>query len=287
MGRDELDFTLCIFCSALSSYRCQTVLKPFPSTHSHYPDPIDQLFNDFKLITSSDPPQSSDNGNVTDLTTWLLQKSNPLILKPLQPDAFAEYCGGNKHVAKPEYTVQITTPPNDRFHALSIEHGTTTAFHGTHTENVYSILHTGLVGNLNKRALFGEGTYLSSDLGVALSFSKQGIDWVPSRLGASLMCVLVCDVINSDQVKKGKSEQAGLDFAGNKIPHNYFIVRNDEHVRVKEILVYVTKRSKSKSGLLNFLKKNIFYLMIVGYVAVLAFAGLIHSPRVKRWFLKF
>lgn len=282
MGRDELDFTLCIFCSALSSYRCQTVLKPIPSTHSHYPNPIDQLFDDFKLITSSDPLSDS----VANLTTWLRNKSDPLILKPLQSDAFSEYSGNNKHVAKAEYIVQIVTPPNQRFHALSIEHGTTTAFHGTHTENVYSILHTGLVGNLNKRALFGEGTYLSSDLGVALSFSKQGIDWAPSRLGTSLMCVLVCDVINSDQVKKGKSEQAGLDFAGNKIPHNYFIVRNDEHVRVKEILVYVTKHSKSKNGVLNFVKKNIFYLMIVGYVAVLAFAGLIHSPRVKRWLLK-
>lgn len=286
MGRDELDFTLCIFCSALSSYRCQTVLKPFPSTHSDYPNPIDQLFTDFKLITSSDPPPSSVESSVSDLTTWLRIKSESLILRPLDSGSFGRYCGNNKYVAKPEYNVQITTPPNQRFHALSLQHGTTTAFHGTHTENVYSILHTGLVGNLNKRALFGEGTYLSSDLGVALSFSKQGIDWVPSRLGTSLMCVLVCDVINSDQVKKGKSEQAGLDFAGNKIPHNYFIVRNDEHVRVKEILVYVTKHSKCKSGVLNFVKKNIFYLLIVSYIVVLSFAGLIHSPRVKRWFWK-
>jgi hypothetical protein len=38
---------------------------------------------------------------------------------------------------------------------------TSLSFHGTSMCNIYSILHSGLLGHFSKNALFGEGTYLS------------------------------------------------------------------------------------------------------------------------------
>ena len=45
------------------------------------------------------------------------------------------------------------------------------AFHGSKPENFYSILQHGLINSLNKRNLYGEGTYLSTEIDVALNFA--------------------------------------------------------------------------------------------------------------------
>ena len=42
-----------------------------------------------------------------------------------------------------------------------------TAYHGTAVENLQSILGNGFLNHFNTTSLFGEGTYLSSDLGWA------------------------------------------------------------------------------------------------------------------------
>ena len=49
------------------------------------------------------------------------------------------------------------------------------AFHGSKPENFYSILQHGLVNCLNKRDLFGSGTYLSTEIDVALSFAPAQV----------------------------------------------------------------------------------------------------------------
>mgnify|MGYP003334016634 CR=1 FL=1 len=48
-------------------------------------------------------------------------------------------------------------------------------------ENMYSILQHGLINNLNERAAFGEGTYLSTEIDVALGFSPSQRVRIPVR----------------------------------------------------------------------------------------------------------
>ena len=64
----------------------------------------------------------------------------------------------------------------------SISRTSKLAFHGSKPENFYSILQHGLVNCLNKRDLFGSGTYLSTEIDVALSFAPAQVVNIKERL---------------------------------------------------------------------------------------------------------
>jgi poly[ADP-ribose] polymerase 16 len=49
--------------------------------------------------------------------------------------------------------------------------------------------------------VFGEGTYLSSELSVSLHYSPMGRSWERSNLGDKLSCVAVCEMIDDPSVK--------------------------------------------------------------------------------------
>eukprot|EP00803_Ostreobium_quekettii_P006398 evm.model.scf_398.1 EVM.evm.TU.scf_398.1 scf_398:7956-9053(+) len=76
------------------------------------------------------------------------------------------------------------------------------AYHGTHMENVHSILQNGLLSFSGTRlerngAIYGEGIYLSTDPRVAYMFCKPAQAWPNSALGECLTCLLVCQVTQS------------------------------------------------------------------------------------------
>jgi len=49
--------------------------------------------------------------------------------------------------------------------------------------------------------MFGEGTYLSSELSVCLHYSPNGTGWDHSVVGKQLSCVAVCEIIDDPSVK--------------------------------------------------------------------------------------
>jgi poly[ADP-ribose] polymerase 16 len=133
-------------------------------------------------------------------------------------------------------------------------------FHGTRMDNIYSCLHIGLLTHLSKNALFGEGTYLSKDPTVSLHYSPSGKTWENSIIGQRMSCLLVCETINDPKyVKTGLNDvkmtqnsnggasldsnnnNANQENTSNKIPEMYFIVKNNDYVRIKYILVYAEK----------------------------------------------
>lgn len=50
-------------------------------------------------------------------------------------------------------------------------------------------------------SVFGEGTYLTSDLSMALLYSPHSSGWRESLLGPLLSCVALCEVIDHPDVK--------------------------------------------------------------------------------------
>ena len=50
-----------------------------------------------------------------------------------------------------------------------------------------------------QNALFGEGTYLSSELAISLQYSPHGRGWEYSMLGDRLSCVAVCEMIDNPE----------------------------------------------------------------------------------------
>lgn len=59
----------------------------------------------------------------------------------------------------------------------------------------------GSISALFQKSLFGEGTYLTSDLSLALLYSPHGLGWQRSALGSILSCVAVCEIIDHPDVK--------------------------------------------------------------------------------------
>lgn len=81
---------------------------------------------------------------------------------------------------------------------------------------VYS-LHCWVLGHVSapfQTSLFGEGTYLTSDLSLALLYSPHGLGWQRSTLGSILSCVAVCEIIDHPDVKcqvKKKGESGVIE----------------------------------------------------------------------------
>jgi poly[ADP-ribose] polymerase 16 len=170
-------------------------------------------------------------------------------------------------------------------------------FHGTRMDNIYSCLHIGLLTHLSKNALFGEGTYLSKDPTVSLHYSPSGKTWENSIIGQRMSCLLVCETINDPKyVKTGLNDvkmtqnsnggasldsnnnNANQENTSNKIPEMYFIVKNNDYVRIKYILVYAEKaKVKRKNKLVQFIQDNKFALLLVTYSLLLIFIGLLNS----------
>lgn len=141
----------------------------------------------------------------------------------------------------PHFVFKLISPSarRARHNSLKDENGSFDAFHGTSFENLHSILHNGLVNNLNKvswmmkqfswsyancfaysfqtfdhlmnfpndnphlstiqRAAFGSGTYLSKTLDVCLNFSPY--TYVQSNCFLKrLSCILLCDVVQHPSI---------------------------------------------------------------------------------------
>ncbi|CAG0883487.1 unnamed protein product [Cyprideis torosa] len=165
------------------------------------------------------------------------------------------------------------------------------AYHGSRTENFYSILHFGLNQHLNKTSVFGEGTYLSTDLGISLNYSPQGASSYPSSVfGSSLSVVAACEVIDDpahyvqEALPNGKGcSSAGMkkSASGSLVPEKYLVVKNNDLLRIKYLLVYAPnfKRPASLTNnrmrrLALFARQHTFFIGISLYVSFLVLLGL-------------
>ncbi|XP_043411085.1 protein mono-ADP-ribosyltransferase PARP16 isoform X5 [Prionailurus bengalensis] len=140
----------------------------------------------------------------------------------------------------------------------------------------------------SETSLFGEGTYLTSDLSLALIYSPHGLGWQRSLLGPILSCVAVCEVIDHPdvkcQMKKKDSKEIDRRRArikhseGGDIPPKYFVVTNNQLLRVKYLLVYSQKQPKSRaSSQLSWFSSHWFTVMISLYLLLLFIVSAINS----------
>ncbi|OAE31484.1 hypothetical protein AXG93_1670s1020 [Marchantia polymorpha subsp. ruderalis] len=162
------------------------------------------------------------------------------------------------------------------FEAIRTKHGSIMAFHGTTAENLHSILRCGRplrvsysvsllhavpsnfslsvenpcsgLLNMSKTplqrngAMFGEGVYLSTDLSVALTFSKSGESWERSCLGSKVSYVLLCEIARGEGVECSTSPIADNTASNGKLSlrthGTYVVVQNSDLLRIRYVLVY-------------------------------------------------
>ncbi|XP_069851267.1 protein mono-ADP-ribosyltransferase PARP16 isoform X5 [Dipodomys merriami] len=252
-GRDVLasDLRCSLFVSALQSYKRDSVLRPFPAAYTRHD------WKDFEA---------------------LFEKIQQLTGAPHTP------------VPAPDFLFEIEyfDSANAKFYETKGERDLIYAFHGSRLENFHSIIHNGLHCHLNKTSLFGEGTYLTSDLSLALIYSPHGHGWQRSLLGPILSCVAVCEVIDHPdvkcQTKKKDSKEIDRGRArvrhseGGDVPPKYFVVTNNQLLRVKYLLVYAQKQPKSRaSSQFSWFSSHWFMVMMSLYLLLLLLVSIINS----------
>ncbi|XP_072038267.1 protein mono-ADP-ribosyltransferase PARP16-like [Amphiura filiformis] len=306
------DIVWSLFHSALQSYRHDSVLRPFPADYSE-----GEGEKDFKALTavSEEIPNlkmliktSSSTNNKTlseqawKLLSWAVEDKS-FTIKSLDKNRFdriQELTGQSSYKVKPTHVfeVQYQSAANNRFDQLSQDKDIMYAYHGSRLENFHSILHNGLHSHMSKKPLFGEGTYLSSDLSVSMPYSPIGKAWDHSLMGGKLSCVAVCELIDHPDVKcstKAKGESTGSqapDSLGGDVPEKYYVVTNNEVVRVKYLLIFADNLSRKRSTqqrskVMTFICSHLFALGILGYLLVLLFIGLLKSRIFQSFYRKY
>ncbi|PNW70909.1 hypothetical protein CHLRE_17g738550v5 [Chlamydomonas reinhardtii] len=101
------------------------------------------------------------------------------------------------------------------------------AYHGTHLENLHSILHAGLQSGSGTRlqrtgANFGAGIYLSTNYDTAFSFCQPCPSWPLSRFGTKLRVLLVCEVdLDLVRQERGAEAEAAAAASSGRTPHSH------------------------------------------------------------------
>jgi len=307
------DLLWSLLIAAMSSYRHDSVLKPFPpmyrkSSHQHNMNSSHDTphktcnYDELKHVASTMPSLKSvvrhrPDKHVIDLLHWTLNTKH-FTLQSCHLDKFREIerlTGQCLRVQCPDFIFQLdySLTLNDRFERLRSGRNLMYAYHGSRVENFHSILHYGLNGRMSKNAVFGEGTYLSSELSVSLAYSPLGQGWVKSSLGSQLGCVAVCEIIDDPSVKctiqqdkseesTGSSRSRVEGSMGGDVPEKYYVVRNDEMIRVVYILVYTTARQAQRSNKrisksVQWIREHVLLLVVSLYVLLLLLLGLYKS----------
>ncbi|XP_027707479.1 protein mono-ADP-ribosyltransferase PARP16 isoform X3 [Vombatus ursinus] len=278
--RDVLaaDLQCSFFASALQSYKRDSVLRPFPASYvSQDNKDFEALLEDASMLPNlKELLQCADD---KDKRAWNLYVK------------IQELMGiSGTSVPAPDFLFEIvySGQVDAKFYETKGERDLIYAFHGSRLENFHSILHNGLHCHLNKTSLFGEGTYLTSDLSLALLYSPHGMGWQHSLLGPILSCVALCEIIDHPdvkcQTKKKDSEEIDRKRArakhseGGDVPPKYFVVTNNQLLRVKYLLVYSQKQHKRVSSQPSWISNHRFTLMMVLYLLLLIIIGVSNSP---------
>ncbi|BBN10927.1 poly [ADP-ribose] polymerase 16 [Marchantia polymorpha subsp. ruderalis] len=272
------DLLICAFIQALRSYRRFSVCAPFPSflindaRNKNFKSASEAVagFPSTKEVAWSELYEPGDNESVVQslqhlsvqalmLLNWILRYRYNLQHVEDPNEEFRSFLfpkspWGNirDSILNPSFVLKVQEVDEGKrgttaFEAIRTKHGSIMAFHGTTAENLHSILRCGLL-NMSKTplqrngAMFGEGVYLSTDLSVALTFSKSGESWERSCLGSKVSYVLLCEIARGEGVECSTSPIADNTASNGKLSlrthGTYVVVQNSDLLRIRYVLVY-------------------------------------------------
>ncbi|XP_023212445.1 mono [ADP-ribose] polymerase PARP16-like [Centruroides sculpturatus] len=146
---------------------------------------------------------------------------------------------------------------------------------------------------IGQNGLYGKGTYLSSELSVSLIYSPMGNSWRHSIFGSQLSCVALCEIIDHPDVKcKGKGtygncQQSSPDSLAGDIPDKYYLVQNNDLVRIRYLLVYSnSSRSENRIRVPKWWWKYRFTILMLSYVVILIGISLSSSRALQQFLWK-
>ncbi|XP_014781742.1 protein mono-ADP-ribosyltransferase PARP16 isoform X1 [Octopus bimaculoides] len=295
------DLTISLFVAAVHSYRHDSVLRPFPPAFikegfEKDKKALEQAVKDIPSMAQLEPSFDSLPESTVNLLMWHFNNKY-FTLKTRDKNDYYDILSLTESreptSVEPSHVFEVLPSQlsQSKFEQLQQGRQILYAYHGSRVENFYSILHTGLASHMNKNGIFGEGTYLSSELSVSLHYSPAGLGWSKSWLGNRLSCVAVCEIIDDPSVKcqpKGDTElkrsRALLpnSIAG-EVPEKYYVIRNNDVIRVKYLLVYADKPSNNKlRNRMSWFSQHKFALLMAFYFLLLVIIGLANSKQFKQ-----
>ncbi|XP_031336659.1 protein mono-ADP-ribosyltransferase PARP16 isoform X2 [Photinus pyralis] len=275
------DLMLCLFLTALQSYRVDTCLRPFPSRYIHdsHKD-VDSLRNLCDKIPSletiSKYPRMC-SVEILELLKWLLCQKDHLSLRKVNFNK-VKVPTTIKKCYQPYYTYEVIYPSKteEAWQKRRNDRNSFLAYHGSQLDNFYSILKVGLQHNLSgdKALLFGKGIYVTSEITISMSYAPFGLSWKNSMLGNKISIIAVCEVINNPEKVKCKEKYTQRTIHGD-IPDKYFVVTDSDMIRLKYLFVY---KESTVAVIESWLVRNLMLVLICLYVFILFCIGFFQGP---------
>lgn len=304
------DLRWSLFISALESYRHDSILRPFPSAYLEGDGTknFQRLVQDCSAIPSFHKLLKGKqiiSREALEILDWSLDRT--FTLKTVDKAKLSEIeqkTGQASYSStEPDFIFEVeyneANTHNTKFNELSQTRDVWYAYHGSRVDNFHSILHNGLHAHLNKTSFFGEGTYLSSDLTVCMMYSHYGQGWKYSAIGEKLSCVAVCEVLDHPDVKctlksrdsserQSRSRARARNSEGGDVPERYYVVTNNQVVRVKYVLVYAEKKTPARARVRRWLmfRYPLASLMVI-YILILAFIGFSKTRQFQTFYSKY
>lgn len=134
-------------------------------------------------------------------------------------------------------------------------------------------------------AAFGEGTYLSSESSVSIHYCPAGVGWHRSQIGNKPSCLAICEYVEHPNFMRCGVKDTSLtsNAFGNSVPEKYFLIRNNDIIRVRYLLVYskpcenLRVDHAQQSYVVNWIWRNKAVLSICCYAFFLACIGVANS----------
>ena len=90
-----------------------------------------------------------------------------------------------------------------------------------------------------------------------MMYSNYGQGWRNSAIGDKISCVAVCEILDHPDVKctvkskdsnerQNHSRARARNSEGGDVPERYYVVTNNQVVRVKYVLVYAEKKTPAR-----------------------------------------
>ncbi len=164
---------------AANSSRAEQILDPFPTIHDSEIIVLDPKRPNYNLVKKLINEIGIKNNEMTNkLIQWLLNKSNSKYSLKTLPIEYQF-----KSMNTPDQYI-LSSIASETFEKRKEKYGTVFGFHGSHTENWYSILRSGLKNASGTKLerhgkVLGSGIYFASNPKAALTYSTlEKSSWV-------------------------------------------------------------------------------------------------------------
>jgi len=306
------DVQLSLFVGAAISYRHDSSLSPFPpfyldSAGNKDAKGIQEAIHAFPTLVDLKNQLEKRKCKLTpkqlNLLRWIFEGSQSLLkLRTLKQSSYSDTLKSigiqlKQNHPKPNFILEVSKKDTESWQERCEKEETFHGFHGSRLDNWFSILNHGLQQHRSKTSKFGEGIYLSSDLVLSLNYSTSGVGWSKSLLGSTLSCLSINQVINHQNVKiHSDCPKRGIveDSEGGSIPEHHILVRDNQLVHARYLMVYCGKGTKSADDqrqvqgnrLVSFVSSNKVLVVLLCYGLLLLIVGLSNSPWVIRFMAK-